>query len=199
VLSMPLGADLELFRSVPHVSNDGPIRFLFVGATCYRKGIDVLLSAYRQLLDKGLHALLRLVGPRSDAHGLVVASSSLAGLSYGESISQEELRNEYANADCLVLPSRHDSYGMVVAEALAAGVPALVSSYVGARDLIEPGKNGWIVSLDRGVDLLSAMIWCAQHPEKVRAMSCFASHSAAQASWEGYRKRVKDFFGKIVW
>ena len=59
--------------------------------------------------------------------------------------TRPSLAAELRRADCLVLPSRNDSYGMVVPEALASGLPVLVSDMVGAKDLVAEGQNGWVV------------------------------------------------------
>ena len=69
---------------------------------------------------------------------------------YGELIgrvSNGELGDVYRRASCLVLPSRFDLFGQVVVEAMACGLPVIVSENVGARDLVESGTNGWVIPL----------------------------------------------------
>src|SRR5205085_368870 len=116
----------------------------FAGATIRRKGIDLLLEAFRGVRTSFPAACLRVVGPSGDASSLLVDGDRVEVMG---AIDQAALARELSEADCLVLPSRHDSYGMVVVEALAAGTPVLVSDMVGAKDLVEPGVNGWIVPM----------------------------------------------------
>ncbi len=71
--------------------------------------------------DVGLGERLHLLGPRADVAAL------------------------YAAADLFVLPTRYDPYGMVVTEAMASGLPVVVSAAAGAAGLIEHGRNGWVV------------------------------------------------------
>jgi glycosyltransferase involved in cell wall biosynthesis len=117
---------------------------------------------------------------------------------YLGSLTQEALVDEYRAADCLVLPSRHDSFGMVVAEALACGVPAVVSSGVGAKSLIEEGVSGWIVPAGDVRALEERIEWCVDNIDTVRSMSTHARRAAETASWSEYRKRVSMVFGDFL-
>src|SRR5262249_40563268 len=141
-----LGADTSLFTPAPPETppRSGDLRFLFCGATIQRKGFDLLLDAFARVRAAEPGVGLRIVGPRGDSFGLL-EERSIAGISVSGLVGQRELAGELRQADCLVLPSRNDSYGMVVAEALACGLPVLVSEMVGAKTLVEPGQNGWIV------------------------------------------------------
>jgi UDP-glucose:(heptosyl)LPS alpha-1,3-glucosyltransferase len=61
---------------------------------------------------------------------------------------QEDVRSLYAAADCFILPTRYDPFPNTVLEALAMGLPAIVSSRCGAAEVIEHGVNGWICRPD---------------------------------------------------
>lgn len=61
---------------------------------------------------------------------------------------QEDMEKFYKTIDCLVVPSREDSFGMVVLEAMANSVPALISNRCGAIDIIKDGINGWVFSYE---------------------------------------------------
>ena len=85
-----------------------------------------------------------------------------------------------------MLPSRNDSFGMVVPEALASGTPVLVSDRVGApRTWSTEGKNGWIVPVDDAGALADRMAWCAGRPGAVRAMRP-ACRRGRRADWPLY-------------
>lgn len=106
------------------------------------------------------------------------------------SLSQAELAARLRAADCLVLPSRNESFGMVVPEALASGMPAVVSDRAGAADLIAEGENGWVVPAGDAGALAARLLRCAQGREELRRMRPACLASAAAADWPLYRRRL---------
>jgi glycosyltransferase involved in cell wall biosynthesis len=204
VHAVTLGADLELFAPLPTPpGRDGgrgrqeEIIFLFAGATLRRKGFDLLLEAFDRIVAAAPGARLRIVGPRGDCAHLL-ASRAAAPIVFAGPVGQSELVAELRAADCLVLPSRNDSYGMVVAEALACGLPVLVSDMVGAKELVEPGSNGWIVPAGDAGALARQMSWCAANPVAVRAMRERCRRSAEAASWPAYHRRLTALLRTLV-
>ena len=61
---------------------------------------------------------------------------------------RDDVRPLYAAADCFILPSRYDPFPNTALEALAMGLPAIVSSRCGAAEIVEPGANGWVCEPD---------------------------------------------------
>jgi glycosyltransferase involved in cell wall biosynthesis len=107
-------------------------------------------------------------------------------------LSHQDMASFYNASDVFVFPTRFDSFGMVVAEALACGLPVIVSENAGAKDLIEEGVNGWVVPAGNAAALAERMAWCAAHPTEVRAMSAAARSSAEHRDWQSYRSQVAD-------
>jgi len=203
VHALPLGADLELFTPAP--AFDGPgdrdeadgFLFVFCGATIRRKGFDLLLAAFDRVAAELPAARLRVVGPRGDAAGLLAGRDGARVTATGP-VGQPELAAELRRADCLVLPSRNDSYGMVVAEALACGLPVLVSDMVGAGELVTTGRNGWIVPAGDAAALAERMAWCVRHVATVRGMREQCRASAAAATWPAYHRRLAELLRAIL-
>ena len=193
-----LGADTDLFTPPAEDTTErtGGLRFVFSGASIHRKGFDLLLDAFARVRAAEPGVSLRIVGPRGDAFGLLAGRSE--GIEIVGAVGQSELAAEFRRADCLVLPSRNDSYGLVVAEALAAGLPVLVSEMVGAKALVEPGKNGWIVPVENTAALVERMLGCARNREAVRAMRADCRRSAATATWPAYRRRFVELIRTLV-
>jgi glycosyltransferase involved in cell wall biosynthesis len=197
VHALPLGADLELFAPSP---GEEPARdrftFLFAGATIHRKGFDLLLEAFARIAgDPGVD--LRIVGSRGDL-GHLLDSGDPGRITFLGPRTQPELASELRQADCLVLPSRNDSYAMVVVEALASGTPVLVSEMVGAKNLVMEGKTGWIVPVGDIAALAERMAWCAGHREAVRALRDDCRQAAESATWPAYHRRLTSLLGEIV-
>jgi glycosyltransferase involved in cell wall biosynthesis len=202
VHAVTLGADTALFTPRPAPQADetpepATFTFLFAGASIRRKGFDLLLAAFAAVAAQEVHARLRIVGPRGDAAGCLDKYSS-AAIEVLPATDQAGLAAELRRADCLVLPSRNDSYAMVVAEALAAGVPALVSEMVGAKDLITEGETGWIVPVDDVPALAERMLWCARHPGAVRALRGACRRAAEAATWPAYHRRLAELLQGLL-
>jgi glycosyltransferase involved in cell wall biosynthesis len=198
VHSVTLGADREIFapRAGEGPPGDG-FTFLFAGAPIPRKGFDLLLAAFAAVRSAVPGARLRLAGPPGDA-ARTLAERGGERISLAGALDQRGLAAELAGADCLVLPSRHDSFGMVVAEALAAGVPVLVSEMVGAKDLVAAGESGWIVPAGDAAALAGQMLWCARHPAEVRAMRPACLGAAAGATWPAHHRRLVELLRALL-
>jgi len=197
VHAVPLGADLELFSPDGADREGVAFNFLFSGATIHRKGFDLLLEAFDRVRAGAPAARLRLVGSRGDSAHLLDRRGT-DGIDVLGAMPQPALAAELRRADVLVLPSRNDSYGMVVAEALASGVPVLISEMVGAKDLVTEGKTGWIVPVGDVAALAGRMAWCAAHPDAVRAMRADCRRAAESATWPAYHRRLVDLLGEIL-
>lgn len=119
--------------------------FLFVGRFLPRKGLDTLLSAYKIYREKagGRHWALVLVGSgpyEERLHDLMhdLDGVHLAGAQFGG-----DLCEYYALAKAFIVPSESDPWGLVVNEAMASGLPVIVSTGCGAKALVREAENGW--------------------------------------------------------
>jgi glycosyltransferase involved in cell wall biosynthesis len=170
-------------------SHHEPLHFMFAGALRHLKAIDHILQAFRMLNAEGLQYRLSFVGGEGEP-GWVEAISKTPNAFYLGSMSQVALYQQLAQADCLLLPSRYDSFGMVVAEAMACGTPAIVSTQTGAKAMIEQfPKAGWIVECD-----VEALYHCVkariQNREELFAARAAALVASQEFTWQAYRKRV---------
>jgi glycosyltransferase involved in cell wall biosynthesis len=156
--------------------------------------VDLLLHAFASLHD--VRKTLTLVGPVVE-DGLLPRPAR-ADVRVRGKLAREALAAEYASADVLVMPSRGEGYGLVVAEALASGLPAIVSSATGAKDLVRDGENGWVFAAGDAVDLARAMRRaCERRPELPRIGQA-ASETARRCTWERYGEAVRDFYRGLL-
>jgi glycosyltransferase involved in cell wall biosynthesis len=199
VHTVTLGADTKFFAPIVTNAKDDSESFIFVfaGAMNRRKGLDVLVEAFARVAQAEPGVRLEIVGPTGDAVS-VLALAAHSGISVLGSLRQAELAQRFHRADCLVLPSRSDSYGMVVAEALAAGLPVIVSEMVGAKELVHEGMNGWVVGVGDVESVAGQMLWCARHRGEVRAMRPACLASAGAADWAAYERRLQELMLAIA-
>ena len=196
VLAIPLGADLSRFGGLGVKSRAlGPIRFLFAGYASTRKGIDLLVNALKRLVGEAVSFEMVIVGDFDPSYAIDLASVGAVMLGR---LSQDKLAIEMQTADCFVLPSRHDSFGMVVVEAMAAGLPAIVSNRVGAKEALSEGESGWILPALDADTLFDRLLWCTKNMDTVRAMRGYAKRDASRYSWAIYDERVIELFSRLV-
>jgi len=132
---------------VPRTSRtDDNIRLLFVGRFDRQKGLDILLSAIEKLAEKRPCITLSIIGDAvlDDA---TQAFQDSDRITFHGWVEHEMIAAYYANADLLVVPSRWEGFGLVVAEAMRAGTPAFVSDRGNLPDIIQPGRTGYVVPL----------------------------------------------------
>jgi len=113
-------------------------------------------------------------------------------------VPHSRLSQEYLTSDVLVLPSRFDGFGMVVTEAMACGLPVIVSSAVGAADLVEHGRNGWIFQSENSQQLAEMMTVAWQQQNRFPEIKAAARATACQNSWAAYSQRVGLLYKNLV-
>ena len=148
VENIPYCCDLQPFFAAPRTASaDGSIRFLYCGQLIHRKGVDLLTTAFVQLARQNPKVTLTFVGdgPLRDDLARQIPPELASRIQFAGFQSVESLPRWFSQADVLVLPSRHDGWGVVVNQAIAAGLAVVCSDAVGAAaDLVEPGANGLV-------------------------------------------------------
>jgi UDP-glucose:(heptosyl)LPS alpha-1,3-glucosyltransferase len=117
--------------------------FLFVGSGFFRKGLAAAIAALARCANRSLR--LAVVGKDGD-QSRFEEQARAAGVADRVRFlgARDDVRPFYAAADCLILPSRYDPFPNTALEAMAMGLPAIVSDRCGAAEIIEPGANGWV-------------------------------------------------------
>jgi glycosyltransferase involved in cell wall biosynthesis len=170
--NIPYHCDLQPFFDQParHDSRTGEVVFLFCGQIIMRKGADVLIQAFDQLVKKGYRTRLILTGRRAELDDILrfASNETRKQISYEGFCDPKLLPSVFAKADVFVLPSRYDGWGVVVNQALGAGLPVICSNAVGAGfDLVNPGINGFRVRAGDIAELAEAMEILAKDRELI--------------------------------
>jgi len=153
VVVVPLGVDTDLFRP------DGPrfplgtrkgFRFLFLGGTIPRKGIDLLLEAYTRSFRASDDVCLVIKGQAGEVYQGQELTQVLEGIRRDpaapeieyrvENLAEADLAALYRSCDAFVMPYRGEGFGLPIAEAMASGLPVLVTGRGAAMDFV---KEDW--------------------------------------------------------
>ena len=172
-------------------------KLLYVGRISKEKDLDVLAEAFRkaQAAMKGRDVRLVIIGDGPYREEMERELAEQPVLFTGV-LRDEALAEAYASADLFVFPSTTDTFGNVVLEAQASGLPVIVSDMGGPMENIEPGETGLIVrGRDAGALAKAVLEMCAD-PERVKRMGenarVFAEErsfgTAFLATWEIYRE-----------
>ena len=184
IIVTPLGVDLATFTPAARDKAPRPLRFLFLGSLGARKGLPLLLEAWRSL--KPVDAELLLAGPVSKRVARLIPP--LPGLRVLGKVSRRELPGLLQQCDVLVFPSYFEGFGAVLLEAMASGLPIIASDATGAPDLITQGVEGFVIPTDAGA-LQAVMQWFLSTPSVLATMSQAARRCAERYSWDAYGDR----------
>jgi glycosyltransferase involved in cell wall biosynthesis len=150
IFNIPYFCDLAPYQAARRkrsTAGSGYVDILFSGQLIARKGGDILLKSFVKIASKHKCARLTMLGDgpeRPALEGMVpdMLRDRVIFLGHRE---PREIPEIFAAADIFCLPSRHDGWGVVVNEAVGAGLPIVVSDAVGAgHDLVHPGANGFL-------------------------------------------------------
>ncbi len=182
---LPRGLDTELFNPSRRSADfwkkrglrDGEVGLLYAGRVSKEKKLDLFASVVRKLRADGLPVRGLVVGhgPYSEEFEKSFPEGIFTGYLAGE-----ELAQAYASADVFVFPSTTDTFGNVILEAQAAGLPCVVSDQGGPRELVTDGADGFVT---RGGDL-------AELCEAVRRLC--VDRNMRRRMGAAARKRVED-------
>ena len=174
----------------------------YVGRLAYIKGIDLLADAFRKIRKTIPHARLLLVGSGEEEGKLRsrLHSELAEGTLHIESDVPHDLLAEWYRAmDLFVMPSRYENYSNAVLEALACGVPFLVSDVGGNRCLVET-EGGWLFAQGSADSLAQTLHSIAENPclrlgigERVaeRQFGIAIAGKPALSGWKTFSSRVR--------
>jgi glycosyltransferase involved in cell wall biosynthesis len=178
---MPRGVDAELFDPVKRKREPGDRDHLlgFVGRLSVEKNVALLAWVQQQLEQAGHHSFrFLIVGHGSELEWLRqrMPRAEFTGVLKGEALS-----TAYANMDLFVFPSHTDTFGNAVLEALASGVPAIVTPDGGPKTIVRDGETGRIVPDEQFAAAVSGIL---ANPAKHAEMRQAAREYALTASWD---------------
>ena len=157
-----------------------PLRIVYIGTLIKRKGIDILINTVKVInQEDNLLVSLDIFG-YGDIKKWI--PEPIPGISCKGTIPFGHTQVEILNYDYLVLPSRHDGWGVVVNEALLQGVPVILSDRVGAKALIEKSGAGLLFESENVDDLKKILLSLASDPQKQAQYAAKASLMAAKIS-----------------
>lgn len=174
---------------------------LFVSMNFPVKGLDYILRGLGSLKNRNPAASFRLlVVGHGDEKGYRRLSSELGiadSVVFAGAVERKELAEFYLAGDFYAMLSRFDTFGLVVLEAMAAGLPVLISSRVGAKDLVMEGQNGFVIEDPANSDDVADKIETLLFDELRKKMGAAARKTAEENSWDAVAAKVMNIYENI--
>ncbi|OFW70054.1 MAG: hypothetical protein A2V52_04425 [Actinobacteria bacterium RBG_19FT_COMBO_54_7] len=177
----------------------GRFHLLFIGRPEPRKGLDVLLDAFPEIHKNHPEARLLIAGVENPIR-------KMEGVIWLGRLSDEQVPMAYRSARLLISPALgSESFGIILIEAMASGVPVVASSIPGYRAVVDDCVQGRLVQAGDSDDLAAAVIALIEHEDTLREMSEAALQKSREYSWqklallveEAYREAI-DLHGRTV-
>jgi phosphatidylinositol alpha-mannosyltransferase len=187
---VPNGVDLARFGDsvAPFPQfRDGKLNLLFVGRLEKRKGLGILLRSYVQLKERIPQLRLIVVGEGRMRRGYesYIDTHNIPDIVLAGYVSPEDLPRYHASADIFCAPNTgKESFGIVLLEAMAAGLPVVATDIPGFSQVVSPGRHGILVRKDDPVSLASAINLLADDSGLRQRLGAEGKAAAELYSWD---------------
>ncbi len=183
---VPYGVDLTEFKQIP--KKDNIFRVVFVGGMCLRKGVHYLLQAFSELHLPNSELLL--VGAMNEE--IKPFFKKYEGkFNWVGHIKQKELHEYYSQSSVFVLMSVEEGMAMVIAQAMACGLPVIATTNTGGEDLVREGKDGFIISIRNVEALKQKLLYLYENPEIRERMGQSAKERISSGfTWNDYGNKM---------
>lgn len=200
---VPNGVDCDVFGSgvaFDHLRDPERPLLLFVGRLEPRKGLDVMIRGFLRLRSVMPTVRLCVVGegPERARCEAMIPSSIRADVHFAGRVPQHDLPRYHASADVFVSPATGgESFGIVLLEAMAAGLPVVASDIPGYRTVVKDGRHGRLVPPRDGIALAEALESVLGNTTLRRAMSAEGRETAATYAWPAVAARVLELYRQV--
>jgi glycosyltransferase involved in cell wall biosynthesis len=174
---------------------DGKTVLLFVGRLVWEKDLQTLIGAYSRLAGARPEAAFVIVGDgpiRSDLE------RAMPGALFLGQLSGDELATAFASADVFVFPSTTETFGNVVVEAMASGLPTVCAKAGGPVGIVRDGVTGFLTTPRDAEDLSRHLERFLERPGMARLMGSEAHRHAAGYSWPHVMDRLCEHYRTIL-
>lgn len=192
VVSVLYGCDTSAFR--PATKEPDQFTVLFAGRERLRKGFLDLADAARSLPGT---AQVLVTGSPDELSTAAVADVD-ATVTFLGPVTPDLMPSIYRRSSVFVLPSLSEGFGLVVTEAMAAGLPVIVSDHTGAGEVVTDGVNGFVVPAADPDAIADRLQTLAADPDLRASMGAAARRAAVANDWTVYGHRLVEIYDRHV-
>lgn len=173
---------------------------LFVSMNFEIKGLDNILLSLAKLKAQKRKFKFIVAGKGNIKKYTKMAQEAqiISDVIFTGPLNKKKLIRMYLASDLYIMLSKFDTFGMVVLEAMAAGLPVVISSNVGAKDIVREDKNGFIVKDTSDIDYIAAKIALLFNNNIRRPLAEAAYKTATHNTWDGVAAKYQDIYADIL-
>jgi len=195
LLHVPFGVDLTNFYPIPKV--DKTFRVIHCGNLSLRKGVHYLLQAFWELKLPG--AELWLIGSLPEEIRPFLKQFASPAIRHLGPFPEPELHKYYSQGSVFCLASIEEGLAMVQVQAMACGLPLIITTNTGGADLVREGREGFILPIRDVAALKEKILYCYENPEEARRMGEAGRRRAgAGYTWADHGDKIIVHFRRIL-
>ncbi len=185
-------------RKELNIGIDDPV-IVFASMNFEIKGLDNIMLALARLKkhNKSIKLIVAGKGNIKKYQALAKDAQISENIIFTGTVTKDKLIDLYLAGDLYMMLSRFDTFGMVVLEAMAAGLPVMISSQVGARDLVKDEKNGFIIPDVSDYDYIASRLTLLLDKKTRAQMSATAHQTATENTWDKVAKKYSDLYDEV--
>lgn len=199
----PISVILNGFRvqALPAAAERNPCSVIQVGNLIAQKHFDTTLRAFARLKETQPAACLTIVGHGPEQKALEQLAQVLGisdAVRFTGQLSNEGVLAEMSRAQFFCMPSVREGFGIVYLEAMASGCITIGTEGEGIADLIESGKNGFLVPAGSPEAIVQVVEWCLAHPQEADAIAQHGKQDAMALTWDSNAKKYLELFRTLT-
>jgi UDP-glucose:(heptosyl)LPS alpha-1,3-glucosyltransferase len=186
-------------RSALGIGDDDPV-IIFASMNFEIKGLDDILLSLARFKKQNSNFKLIVAGKGNiKKHEKMAQDAGIAeNVIFTGPVGKDKLIDLYLAGDLYMMLSKFDTFGMVVLEAMAAGLPVMISGNVGAKDLVLEEKNGFIISNTSDYNYIASRLHLLLDDNIHPKMAAAALQTAAQNTWDGVATQYQNIYNDIL-
>jgi glycosyltransferase involved in cell wall biosynthesis len=167
---------------------------LYVGRLSHEKSVDVLLRVAAELQHDSVSVVVAGDGPARE----VLDREAPDNVVFAGELHDEELARVYASADVFCFPSTTDTFGQVILEAAASGLPIVAAGAGGALELVRPGETGVLVTPGAAAEFAESIRQLIRAPERRAVLAAAARSDALRRTWDASIEELRGAYRVVA-
>ena len=197
------GADLEDYQKIKKTKSKNKIyKILSIGILFPHRRYEDIIEAVSILKDEGVKTNLEIIGKKSFSpeyykflQESIIRKKLSKNISLIDYLGKNELLRKYSTADAFVFVNEGNTWGISVFEAISARVPVIITTNIGAADIVKNGIHGWVVNPRSPSEIAKSFKEIIRNKKNTNEISNTAfSKISVMLTWEAYAKRMVSTF-----